>query len=153
MGRLWVGGLGLCLALAGAVFTWVLWVAWQRAEETRRWPQVTCRIELSRVARELPTPNSNPAYRAELRYRYTWAGVEHTGNRLKRVDSPSQHEEVIQARIAPWKAGMEAVCHVNPADPRMAVLKHDTRAALYSIWFPLLFVLGGLRIAWGAARG
>jgi hypothetical protein len=131
----------------------VLWVAWQRVEETRAWPQVPCQIVSSRVAREQPTPNSNPAYRAEVRYRYAYEGKEYLGTRLKRVDSPSQHEEVIRQRIAPWKAGTEAVCHVNPADPQVAVLKHDTRAALYSLWFPLLFVFGGLRITWGALRG
>lgn len=149
-GRLWIASLGLCLAVAGGVFTWVLWVAWQRAEETRRWPQVPCRVVVSRVARTQPTPNSNPAYSPEVRYRYTYQGMEHTGTRLKRVDSPSQHEEVVRQKIAPWKAGDESVCHVNPAMPQMAVLKHDTRAALYSIWFPLLFVFGGLRITWGA---
>jgi hypothetical protein len=35
---------------------------------------------------------------------------------------------------------------VNPAQPDFAVLKPDTKAAGYSIWFPLLFVVGGLGI-------
>jgi hypothetical protein len=36
---------------------------------------------------------------------------------------------------------------VNPAEPDFAVLKPDTKATGYSIWFPLLFVVGGLGIA------
>lgn len=35
---------------------------------------------------------------------------------------------------------------VNPTEPNFAVLKPDTKAAGYSIWFPLLFVVGGLGI-------
>jgi len=32
------------------------------------------------------------------------------------------------------------------------VLQHGSRAALYSIWFPLLFVLGGFGMLRGALR-
>lgn len=152
-GRFWLASLGLLLAAAGAVFTLVLWTAWQRAEETRRWSPVPCRIVMSRLEKERPTPNSNPAFKPLVRYHYTFEGREFTGTRIKRVDSPSQHEEVALTKIAPYPIGSKQVCHVNPAQPEMAVLKHDTRAALYSIWFPLLFVLGGARITWGVVRG
>jgi hypothetical protein len=144
-----MASLGLCLAIAGCVFTWVLWVAWQRAEETRRWPEVPCRIIASRVVSELPTPNSNPAYRSDIRYEYEFQGKAYTSTRLKRVDSPSQHQDVIRQKISNWKSGTDSVCFVNPIQPEIAILKHDSRAPLYSIWFPLLFVLGGLRITWG----
>lgn len=151
-GRLWLLLLGGSLAFAGTVFTWVLWTAWQRAEETRRWAPVSCRITVSKVIMERPTPNSNPAYRADIRYDYVFNGGRYTGTRLKRVDSPSQHQDVVIQRLQPWPPASESTCFVNPASPGMAVLKHDTRAALYSIWFPLLFVAGGMRMAWGALR-
>ena len=151
-GRLWLLLLGVLLALAGIVFTWVLWTAWQRAEETRRWVPAACRIVVSKVTMERPTPNSNPAYRPDIRYSYAFSGGSYTGTRLKRVDSPSQHQDVVIQRLQPWPPGSESTCFVNPSNPGMAVLKHDTRAALYSIWFPLLFVVGGLRMAWGALR-
>jgi hypothetical protein len=35
------------------------------------------------------------------------------------------------------------ICYVDPKSPDRAVLKRDTKAALYSIWFPCLFVIGG----------
>jgi hypothetical protein len=41
---------------------------------------------------------------------------------------------------------------VNPALPAEAVLEHASRAALYSIWFPLLFVVGGLGMLRGALK-
>jgi Protein of unknown function (DUF3592) len=151
-GRLWLASLGLFLALAGIAFTWVLWTAWQRAEETRRWVPTPCLIISSRLAREQPTPNSNPAYRAEVRYSYTYTGKVLTGTLIKRVNSPTQHEDVARKKLEDYPVGAELTCFVNPEHPDQAILKHDTRAALYSIWFPGLFVIGGLGMAWNALR-
>jgi len=144
--------MGLFLAFAGIVFTWVLWTAWQRAEETRRWVPLPSRIVSSRLTQELPTPNSNPAYRAEVRYSYIFDGKSQLGSNIKRVNSPSQHEDVARKKLESYPVGAEQTCFVNPLKPEQAVLKHDTRAALYSIWFPGLFVIGGLGMAWNALR-
>lgn len=149
-GRLWLAGMGLFLAVAGSVFTWVLWTAWQRAEETRRWEATPCRIISAQVASERPTPHSNLAYRAEVRYSYAYKGQSLTGSRIKRVDSPTQHEDNARKKLEEYPVGKETTCYVNPAQPDQTVLKHDTRAALYSIWFPLLFVFGGLGMLWNA---
>jgi hypothetical protein len=43
-------------------------------------------------------------------------------------------------------------CRVNPADPAVAVLRIDSRAPGYSLWFPALFVVGGVGIVVGALR-
>jgi hypothetical protein len=43
--------------------------------------------------------------------------------------------------------------YVNPADVNFAMLKPDSKAAGYSIWFPMLFVIGGLGIALRAISG
>ena len=151
-GRLWLASMGLFIAAAGLVFMWVLWTAWQRSEETRRWLPLPCQIISSRVSQERPTPSSNPAYRAVVKYRYTFQNQEMTGTRIKRVDIPSQHEEVVRQKLSPYPVGKELTCYVNPAQPDQAVLLHDTRAALYSIWFPGLFVVGGLGMFWSACR-
>jgi hypothetical protein len=42
---------------------------------------------------------------------------------------------------------------VNPAEPSFAILKTDSLAPGYSIWFPALFVVGGLGITFRAALG
>ena len=42
--------------------------------------------------------------------------------------------------------------YVNPADVNFTMLKPDSKAAGYSIWFPMLFVIGGLGIAIRAIR-
>jgi hypothetical protein len=151
-GRLWLAGMGLFLALAGMLFTWVLWTSWQRAEETRQWTPTPCRIISAQVLSERPTPRSNPAHKASVRYSYTFKGQSLTGTHIKRVDSSTQHEEVARKKLEEFPIGLETTCYVNPDLPAQAVLRHDTRAALYSIWFPLLFVLGGLGMAWNAVR-
>ncbi len=152
-GRWWLAGMGLFLALAGLLFTWVLWRAYTRAEETRSWIATPCVIVGSAVRGERPTPNSNMAYRADIRYVYEFDNQSRTGSRVKRVDGATAHEERARALAADHPAGRQTVCYVNPQDPGEAILKHATRAALYSIWFPLLFVVGGLGMAWNALRG
>ena len=144
--------MGLFLAVAGMLFTWVLWRAYSRAEETRSWTETPCTIVGSALRSERPSPNSNIAHRADIRYVYTFGGQNFTGTRVKRVDGATTHEERAQDVVAAYTVGSATVCYVNPADPTQAILKHGTRAALYSIWFPLLFVVGGLGMAWNALR-
>lgn len=144
--------MGLFLALAGFLFTWVLWRAYSRAEETRSWKETPCLIVSSLVRSERPSPNSNLSHRAEIRYRYTFDGIARTGTRIRRVDGATAHEDIARARVATYLPGMETVCYVNPMHPEETVLQHGSRAALYSIWFPMLFIIGGLGITWNALR-
>jgi hypothetical protein len=92
------------------------------------------------------------SHRAEVRYVYELAGQGHTGTRVKRVDGATTHEERAQAVVATYPVGRQTVCFVNPNAPEEAVLKRGSRGALYSIWFPLLFVVGGLGVAINALR-
>ena len=144
--------MGIALALAGVGFTWGLWNAWQKAEVTRRWTPTPCRIVSARVGSERPTPNSNVAYRAEVRYRYEFGGQTYTGERIRRVEGATGHQDAALRRVQKFPTGMETTCWVNPASPQEAVLQHSSRAALYAIWFPMLFVVGGSVMAWRALR-
>jgi len=144
--------MGLFLALAGAVFIVVLWTAWQRAEETRRWTPVPCRIVSSKIVSSRPSPNANVEHRVIVAYLYVFQGKEYSGSRIKRVDAPTVHIERARKKLEAYPAGLQTTCHMNPAQPDQAVLQHDTRTALYSIWFPLLFVIGGLGMTWNAVR-
>ena len=151
-GRRWLACMGVFLAMAGLLFTWVLWRAYTRAAETRTWLETPCLIVSSRVQSERPSPNSNLAHRAEIRYAYEFNGQPMTGTKVKRVESATVHEERARAVVAQYPAGTSSICYVNPANPGEAILSHATRAALYSIWFPLLFVAGGAGMTWNALR-
>ena len=50
----------------------------------------------------------------------------------------------LKGKLDAYPVGKETVCYVDPEDKSIAVLRKDTKAALYSIWFPCLFVIGGL---------
>ncbi|MCB1225978.1 MAG: DUF3592 domain-containing protein [Verrucomicrobiales bacterium] len=152
-GRIWLAGLGLGLLLAGLLFTWVLWRAFERAQETRSWTPVPALMVRSNLMSEHPTPHSPLAHRTEVAYRFLWQGEKRTGTHLQRVDGPSAHQEIIEERLRPFPVGAEVTAWVDPADPTRSVLLHGTRAALYSIWFPLLIAAGGGGILWRALRG
>ncbi len=145
--------MGFFLVAAGSFFAWRMWLSYEKAQLTRRWVQVPCRIVSSRVASERPTPNSSPAHRVDLRYEYEFTGSTHTSNRIRQVESaPSQQLDDVREKQLNYPPGSWQTCFVNPSAPDEAVLQHASRAALYSIWFPLLFVVGGLGMMRGAFR-
>lgn len=145
--------MGVALILMGATATAMLWRSYQRAEETRHWRQVPAIVTISVLLTERPTHNSPPAYRPEIHYRYTVDGKGRTGTHIRRVEGRSSHREAAEERLSTYPVGREVICYVDPADPDFAVLEHSTRAALYSIWFPLLFVVGGTGMILSALRG
>ena len=149
-GRIWLAFMGLFLVLAGMLFTGVLWRSYQRAMETRAWIETPCRIVSSVVLSEHPTPHSPMSYRLGLQYEYEFHGGRFTGTKVKRVEGESPHKDKIEALADEYPAGRRTTCFVNPAQPAEAILEHATKAALYSIWFPLLFVVGGGMMAWRA---
>ena len=152
-GRLWLCTMGLFLIVAGSFFAWRMWLSYEKAQITRQWSQVPCRILSSRIVSERPTPHSDPAHRVEVRYEYEVKGVKHSSTRIRQVESaPTLHLDDARQKQQLYPTGTTQACWVNPAAPDEAVLQHGSRAALYSIWFPLLFVLGGFGMLRGALR-
>ena len=145
--------MGLFLIAAGSFFAWRMWLSYEKACITRGWKPVPCRIMSSRVVSERPTPGSSPAHRVELRYEYEINGAKHSSTRIRQVEAaPTQHLDKAREKQINYPPGSVLTCFVNPASPAEAVLEHASRAALYSIWFPLLFVVGGLGMLRGALR-
>ena len=151
-GSRWLAFLGIVLAILGAVFTGVLWHSWQLAEETRSWVETPAKVLSSQVIPDQATPNSPTKYRVVVRYQYNFGGAVYHTERIRRSDGPKNDREDAEALREEYTPGQALTCWVNPEDPAYAVLKHDNRAALYSIWFPLLFFGGGLRMVWGVMR-
>jgi hypothetical protein len=150
--RLFKVALGLALMGMGAGGTIVLWRSWQRAEETRTWKPVEAVVISSQVLTDRPTPHSPLMYTADVHYRYTMDGKGFTSRRVKRVQGPTSHKEAAEATAGRYRAGKMMTCYVNPAEPDFAILEHDSRAGLYTIWFPLLFVIGGAGMVLAAVK-
>lgn len=149
-GQRWLIAMGLALALAGAVFTAVLWVAWQRAEETRSWAAVPCTVLSSQVVAVRKSVSSNVVFEPQVRYTYEEQGKRYEGHRIKRVDGPSSDPDKAEAVRQRYSPGQRTLCYMKPGSPDFTILEHGSRAALYTLWFPLLFVLGGAVMAWRA---
>ncbi len=147
-GRWFLAGLGLVLACMGALFVWLLGRSFLRAYEMRSWPEVPCVILSSEVAERIHDPQSSPEYRHEVSFGYQWKEHAFTGDHLTLRGSPwsSQQEEVMK-KAAEYPVRANMTCHIDPAHPEFAVLKTESLAPGYSIWFPGLFVVGGLGIA------
>jgi hypothetical protein len=150
-----IGGLvfGLLIAAMGGYFVFALYVGGQRAKQTRLWAETPCLILSSRVEERRPTPNSPMQYLAVVEYEYTFDGATRRGKRIKRVEGPTSHRQRAEAKVADFPVGASAVCWVDPHAPQEVVLRHDSMAPLYTIWFPGLFVVGGAGIAVRALMG
>lgn len=150
-GRWYLAILGLVLAILGGFFVWLLARSYLRAREMRTWPEVACVILSSEVGEKLHDENSAPEFRQELSFGYEWQGKFQTGKLLTLRGSPwSSNRDLIEARAAEYPVGKTTKCRINPAAPDLAVLIPDSLAPGYSIWFPGLFVVGGLGISWRA---
>jgi hypothetical protein len=150
-GRLFLSGIGVLLMLVGLVFSWLMWRSFQRAGEMREWPEVEAVVLRSAVGER--RIGGAPEFRFEVLYGYEWQGEKLTAERWKLRGSPwSKRPDEALALAGRLPAGSRVLCRVDPDDPSVAVLEPDTRAPGYSLWFPLLFVVGGLGVVVGAWR-
>ncbi len=145
--------LGVLLAMIGGLFVWVMAASALRALETRNWPVVPCVILVSEVRDRQHDPQSPVEYRHHIVFGYEWEGERLSSDQASLRGNPwSAKRDVVFERAARLQPGDETICHVNPADPEFAILEPDSLAPLYSIWFPGLFVLGGVVMSVRAVR-
>lgn len=153
-GRWYLAVLGLVVASIGGLFVWLLGRSFLRAQEMRTWPEVACVILISELEERRHDANSPVEYRQDLSYGYEWQGGARVGDRLTLRGNPWSSKRVLsEQRVAAYPVGKSTTCRVDPRNPDFAVLKPDSLAPGYSIWFPALFVVGGLGITLRAAAG
>ena len=118
----------------------------------RHWPEVACAIITSEIEERVHDSQSAPEFRYAVSFGYEWQGQARTGDHFTLRGSPwSSKRESAEALTADFPSGKQTTCRVDPANPDFAVLKPDSLAPGYSIWFPALFVVGGLGITVRAA--
>lgn len=146
-GRWFLAILGLFLALLGGAFVLLMGRSFLRARAMHHWPEVKCVILSSEVEERKHDEVSPTEYRQDIVFGYEWKGERLTGEHLTLRGSPwTSNRENAEERVAGYPVGKVTTCRVDPADPSLAVLKPDSLAPGYSIWFPALFVVGGLGI-------
>lgn len=117
-----------------------------RAWEMRQtWPEIPCLILTSEIKERTQGPNAPTEFRLALTYAYEWNGIPHIGENITLRENPwSSHRPKIEQQQNTYSHATRRTCRVNPAAPQTAVLKPDSLAPGYSIWFPALFVIGGI---------
>lgn len=146
-------GIGLALILVGAVFCLLMGRSFLRAREMARWPEVECLILRSETGERRLGDAVPPEFRFEVLYGYEWEGRRFESERFTLRGSPWRGDRAAAEELRDaHPAGTRAICRVNPADPALAVLKVDSRAPGYSLWFPALFVVAGAGIVGGSFR-
>lgn len=138
---------GLLLAGAGAVFFALMWRAFERALDMEHWRQLPCVILESRVVEQVELPNAPISYLPVVRYRYESEGEVREATRVRWQQTKSNRPGRMEELLAPYPPGAETVCYQNPADPLEVILIPEKRTPVYSIWFPALFIVGGLGLA------
>jgi hypothetical protein len=152
-GRCLLAFIGLSTAAIGAVFVWLLAQSFLHAKAMRSWPQVPCTVLSSTVEERQHDPHSPLEYRHNILYGFEFNGENHTGTLLSLRGTPwSKHRADIEKRVKQLPTGTRTTCFVSPTAPHTAVLQPDSLAPGYSIWFPSLFVLGGLVMAFRAIK-
>lgn len=150
--RWYLGSVGAFLVALGLAFTWWLWQAGERAMITRHWVPVSGTVLASGIKESQFSPNDSIKWQAEVEYRYLYEGVVYHGSKLRRIEGPSPHRAKAEAAAGAYPAGREVACFVNPARPSEAVLEHSSKAAFYTLWWPLLFAVGGAGMMGAALR-
>ncbi len=151
-GAYYLAGIGLAVALVGGVFVYLLWSSFAQAKATREWKETACLVIRSQVD-ERSSEHISREYSWSVEYLYDFDGESysskfHTPRRAKWKSS----KDHVKALMVKYPEGGKAVCFVNPSEPSQAILEHDSKAAGYSIWFPMLFVIGGMGITISSLR-
>lgn len=145
IGRLLMALIGLCLVLVGVLFIFLMGRSYLRAKEMRSWPTIPCVILESSIEERQHDPHSPLEFSHRIAYAYEWGDQQRVGKRisLRGIKWSSKREAAVES-FERYPPGTIAECHVNPVDPQLSVLETDSLAPLYSIWFPALFMVGGI---------
>ena len=152
VGNVYLVFLGLFLVIIGGAFTLLMWLSFQRANTTRQWDELPCVIESSTVT-ERQLPGHSLEYQWQVEYSYSVGEVQRKGTKQSlRGSKWTSKDEKIEVLLENYPEARKTVCYVNPENSAQAILEHDSRGAGYSIWFPMLFAIGGVGMIVGALR-
>jgi hypothetical protein len=145
--------LGLAIAGVGGLFTGLMWKSYQRAVEQHGWPKVDAVVLSSEIEEWEENEFSSMEYRLKILYGYEWKGERKTADRYDFRGNPKYNKRnKIESLSEGFPVGKKIQIYVNPNDADFTMIKPDSKAAGYSIWFPMLFVVGGLGISIKAIR-
>ena len=94
---------------------------------------------------------------------YRFNSSDYQGTRWRRVHFYEKADEFVSRKTpdreiaeelaSKYPVGKMVSCYVNPLAPEEGVLEHQTKAAIYTLWWPMIFAIGGAGMIWSAWRG
>lgn len=123
---------------------WYLWAVFQKSSLMNDWVETPCVIEKSAVDDSGLNQHYGTMYSLITSYNYVFDGKGYTGSKYKRIQPAGSDRKKIEKKQEEYPVGASTVCFVDPDHPAAAVLKKDSKGSIFSIWFPGLFVLGGV---------
>ncbi|MCP5538432.1 MAG: DUF3592 domain-containing protein [Akkermansiaceae bacterium] len=151
-GKLFLCMIGVMLIFAGGVFEWLMIRSYMHAKASRDWPQVDA-VVLRSVVDERHVNGSPTEFRLNILFGYSYQGTDYSSDRLTpRGARWTKSAAAVQQLASEYPAGSGHTAWVNPGQPELAILKHDTQAAGYTVWFPALIIVGGCGMILGAIR-
>jgi hypothetical protein len=111
------------------------------ALDARGWAPTPCTIVASGVKSH--SSDDGTTYSVELVYAYTVDGREHKGWRYTFMDVSSSGYEGKKEVVDQLPPGTQAVCYVNPANPKESVFDRGFSGVYLFGLLPLLFVIIG----------
>jgi len=152
-GRWFLCLIGVMLVVIAVLFQWLMLRSYLNAKKTREWPQAEAFVVRSSIE-DRHISGSAPEARLFIRYEYRYDGVDYiSGNVSSRGSKWSRERSAVTSLLVEYPVGSSHPVWVNPTSPDVAPLKHDTKAAGYTLWFPAVIMVGGCGIIWGAFCG
>lgn len=150
-GKIYLTGVGVVLCLLSGIFLWLMTRSYLRSSRMAEWPQHEAVILVAEPATVNWGGTISPSYVLRVLYRYRVGEMDYESDRYALRGSPRfAKQEVVEKMAENFPVGQVVMCWVDPSNPAMAVLKVDSRAPGYSLWFPGLFFLGGVGMIVGA---
>lgn len=145
--------LGLVVAVFGAGVAWLMWRSFERASGQRGWEEQSCQILQSEVIERKIGEDVPTEYSYGLLFGYEVEGEGMTSDQYTLRGNSWSHSRVSATELVElFPSGTKQTCYVNPGNPAQSVLKRDSKGPGYSLWFPLLLMVGGLGVVSGGCR-
>jgi hypothetical protein len=144
---------GSLFAIVGGAAGWFLVVkpVMLSREASSSWSRVPCRVESAKVVSHRGSKGGS-TYSIEVVYFYEFQGQRYSGDRYSFNTGSSSSRAWRDEAVSALRADKTPVCFVNPADPVQSVISTDLGSDIWLGLIPLVFLVVGLGIFFGAPK-
>lgn len=111
--------------VVSAVFVWLGWGYYSKAQQSESWPETAGKIIESKVveaSRSRSGSSSKSMYKAWVSYDYEVNGQKYRGDQVGFMDGSSSSQKGVAEEVRKYPVGRAVTVYYNPADPKEACL-------------------------------